>query len=125
MVVCTPTAPARCVRVRVRSLVVPWSGPVADGVPVTAPLVLTDFSAAPFDPADLVATAELLAPACDAVLVGEHQNRPDFPPTLAGRMLLDSGVSPWITLSCRDRNRIVLEQELRGLRQVGYRQFSV
>jgi methylenetetrahydrofolate reductase (NADPH) len=99
--------------------VVPWSGPVADGVPVTAPLVLTDFSAAPFDPADLVATAELLAPACDAVLVGEHQNRPDFPPTLAGRMLLDSGVSPWITLSCRDRNRIVLEQELRGLRQVG------
>lgn len=99
--------------------VVPWSGPVVDAAPVTAPLVLTDFSCAPFDPADLAATAEVLAPSCDAVLVGEHQNRPDFPPTLAGRMLLDSGVTPWITLSCRDRNRIVLEQELRGLKQLG------
>ena len=53
---------------------------------------------------------------CDAVLVGEHQNKPEFPPTLMGRLLLDAGVTPWITLSCRDRNRVVLEQELRGLR---------
>ena len=32
------------------------------------------------------------------------------------RLLLEQGVEPWITLSCCDRNRIVLEQELRGLR---------
>ena len=64
-------------------------------------------------------TAAILATSCDAVLVGEHQNRPDFPPTLMGRLLLDSGVQPWITLSCRDRNRIVLEQELRGLKLIG------
>lgn len=99
--------------------IVPWSGPVAAAAPTAAPLVLTDFSCVPFDPADLAATAEVLALSCDAVLVGEHQNRPDFPPTLAGRMLRDSGVTPWITLSCRDRNRIVLEQELRGLKQLG------
>ncbi|MGE2716792.1 methylenetetrahydrofolate reductase [Mycolicibacterium litorale] len=99
--------------------VVPWSGIEPAPRPAAAPLVLTDFSCAPFDRADVAATAGLLAGSCDAVLVGEHQNRPDFPPTLMGRLLLEAGVSPWITLSCRDRNRIVLEQELRGLRTLG------
>ena len=86
---------------------------------VRAPVVLTDFSCAPFDPADIAVTATTLAGSCDAVLVGEHQNRPDFPPTVMSRLLLDCGVSPWITLSCRDRNRVVLEQELRGLKLTG------
>jgi methylenetetrahydrofolate reductase (NADPH) len=99
--------------------VVPWSGSQVEGAPAQPPLILTDFSCTPFDPTDLAATAAILSPGCDAVLVGEHQNRPDFPPTLMSQLLLDSGVSPWITLSCRDRNRIVLEQELRGLKLVG------
>jgi 5,10-methylenetetrahydrofolate reductase len=98
---------------------VPWAGPEPATEPVRAPLILTDFSCQPFDPTDLAATAEVLVHSCDAVLVGEHQNRPDFPPTLMGRLLLDGGVQPWITLSCRDRNRIVLEQELRGLKLIG------
>jgi 5,10-methylenetetrahydrofolate reductase len=98
---------------------VPWSGPDLSGVAVRAPLVLTDFSCTPFDPTDLAATAAILAESCDAVLVGEHQNRPDFPPTLMSRLLLECGAVPWITLSCRDRNRVVLEQELRGLRLTG------
>jgi methylenetetrahydrofolate reductase (NADPH) len=98
---------------------VPWTGPDVHSASAVAPLILCDFSCSPFDPADLAATAAVLAPSCDAVLVGEHQNRPDFPPTLMGRLLLDSGVVPWITLSCRDRNRVVLEQELRGLKLVG------
>ena len=98
---------------------VPWSGPDVAAVPARVPLILTDFSCTPFDPVDLAATAAVLAPSCDAVLIGEHQNRPDFPPTLMSRLLLDSGVTPWITLSCRDRNRIVLEQELRGLKLTG------
>ena len=101
---------------------VPWTGPDVTGEQsVLAPLILTDFSCSPFDSADLTATAAVLAPSCDAVLVGEHQNRPDFPPTLMSSLLLDSGVQPWITLSCRDRNRVVLEQELRGLKHVGAR----
>lgn len=101
--------------------IVRWSGPapVAGRETGPAPLVLTDFSCAPFDRDDVAATAAVLAPSCDAVLVGEHQNKPDFPPTLMGSLLLDAGVTPWITLSCRDRNRIVLEQELRGLRTIG------
>lgn len=99
--------------------VVPWDGPVPEAFAVTAPLVLTDFSCSPFDLEDMTATAAALSGSCDAVLVGEHQNRPDFPPVLTASTLLDSGVQPWITLSCRDRNRVVLEQELRGLQLVG------
>lgn len=99
---------------------VPWSGvTVQVPQPIPAPLILTDFSCAPFNAADVAATAGVLAPSCDAVLVGEHQNRPDFPPAVMSRLLLESGTTPWITLSCRDRNRIVLEQELRGLRLTG------
>src|SRR6201991_148254 len=98
---------------------VPWSGIQPAPQRVRAPLVLTDFSATPFDRNDIAATAAVLASGCDAVLVGEHQNKPDFPPTLMGSLLLDAGVTPWITLSCRDRNRVVLEQELRGLRSIG------
>lgn len=96
-----------------------WAGPDVDAPAVQPPLILTDFSCTPFDPADVESVATTLAPSCDAVLVGEHQNRPDFPPTLMSRMLLDVGATPWITLSCRDRNRIVLEQELRGLALLG------
>jgi methylenetetrahydrofolate reductase (NADPH) len=99
--------------------VVPWSGIQPEPRRTPAPLVLTDFSCTPFDRTDVAATAAVLAPGCDAVLVGEHQNKPDFPPTLMGSLLLDAGVAPWITLSCRDRNRVVLEQELRGLRSIG------
>lgn len=99
--------------------VVPWQGAAVAVSPVAAPLILTDFSCTPFDAADVAATAATLASSCDAVLVGEHQNRPDFPPTLMSQLILDEGVTPWITLSCRDRNRVVLEQELRGLRFTG------
>src|SRR6201995_2979865 len=99
--------------------VVPWTGAVAQAPPVAAPPILPDFSGAPSDAAAAAATAATLGPSCDAVLVGEHQNRPDFPPTLMSQVILDEGVTPWITLSCRDRNRIVLEQELVGLHFTG------
>lgn len=98
---------------------VPWAAPDVAAVRPAVPLVLTDFSCLPFNPGDLAATAAILAPYCDAVLVGEHQNRPDFPPAVMGRLLLEAGLTPWITLACRDRNRIVLEQELRALRLTG------
>jgi methylenetetrahydrofolate reductase (NADPH) len=100
--------------------VVPWAEDAVSAAPLAnPPLVLSDFSAAPFDPAGLKAVAQALAPGCDAVLVGEHHNRPDFPPTLLAQQLLAAGVRPVITLACRDRNRIVLEQELRGLQLLG------
>jgi 5,10-methylenetetrahydrofolate reductase len=82
-------------------------------------LVLTDLSVPPADARALTATARVLAPSCDAVLVGDHQDRPDFPPTMLAELLTDAGATAWVTLACRDRNRIVLEQELHGLRENG------
>ncbi|MGE2836763.1 methylenetetrahydrofolate reductase [Mycobacterium sp. SMC-4] len=96
----------------------PENHPHQDPMP-DPPLVLADFSCAPFDSDDVRSVAAQLAQTCDAVLVGEHQNRPDFPPTLMSRLIMDSGARPWISLSCRDRNRVVLEQELRGLAHLG------
>src|SRR4051812_12327298 len=61
----------------------------------------------------------VLAPSADAVLVGEHANRPDYPPSLFAAEVLEAGGRLWTTLACRDRNRVVLEQELAGLAAVG------
>lgn len=83
------------------------------------PVVLTDLSLPAYDPAAVAQIVDVLAPACDAVLVGEHQSRPDLPPTLMAALILRQGVRPWITLTCRDRNRVVLEQELHGLAALG------
>lgn len=91
-------------------------------VPTAAPavpLILTDFTVPPFNPSAMTRVADVLRSACDAVLVGEHQNRPDYPPSVLGAMVLDLGLSPWVTLACRDRNRVVLEQELRALAHAG------
>ncbi len=96
-----------------------WSASEPTVVPVTVPLVLTDLSVPPADAKTLTDTARVLAPSCDAVLVGDHQDRPDFPPTLLARLLSDVGARPWVTLTCRDRNRVVLEQELHGLHHDG------
>ncbi len=105
---------------------VAWDGVTgaAGEVPValrlrTGPLVLTDYTATPYDATSLAAVTGTLAGSCDAVLVGEHQNRPDFPPALMTRLIEDAGARPWITLTCRDRNRIVLEQELAALAYTG------
>ena len=96
-----------------------WTEPVAP-VPLRAvPLILTDFTADPYSVPMLASVAAVLAPACDAVLVGEHHNRPDFPPVLHATLLQEAGLRPWVTLACRDRNGIVLEQELMGLRHIG------
>jgi 5,10-methylenetetrahydrofolate reductase len=98
-----------------------WTEPApSPTVPLrTVPRVLTDFTSEPWSAPMLASVAGALAPSCDAVLVGEHQNRPDFPPTLHASLLLAAGVRPWMTLTCRDRNRIVLEAELAGLRELG------
>ena len=79
------------------------------------PVVLTDFTVRPYEKESVRRIVEILAPAADALLVGEHHNRPDFPPTQLAGLIQDAGGRPWLTLTCRDRNRIVLEQELAGL----------
>lgn len=119
----------------------PWADPAGPAAPVTwphpvvarpepvpggllararhAPVVLTDLSAPAFDLAGLRAVASVVAPVSDAVLSGEIHHRPDFPPTLMAAELLAAGTNPWITLSCRDRNRVVLGQEVNGLAALG------
>jgi methylenetetrahydrofolate reductase (NADPH) len=95
-----------------------WPDPVP-AVPLRrAPLIVADYTADPYSVPMLTTVAGALAADCDALLVGEHQNRPDFPPTLMASLLQAAGARPWLTLACRDRNRVVLEQELNGLRHL-------
>ncbi len=61
----------------------------------------------------------VLAGSCTAFLVGEHQHSPDFPPAVMTRLVREAGGVPWVTLACRDRNRVALEQELAGLGLAG------
>jgi hypothetical protein len=83
------------------------------------PVVLTDLTVAPFDVGSVRAVVGALAAVSDGLLIGEHQNRPDLPPTLMAQEVIAAGGRPWTTLACRDRNRLVLEQELAGLAAVG------
>lgn len=79
------------------------------------PVVLTDLTLPPFDREGLARVVRTLAGTCDGLLVGEHHNRPDFPPTQMTALVRDAGGAPVVTLTCRDRNRVVLDQELAGL----------
>src|SRR3954453_6271654 len=83
------------------------------------PVVLADLTVRPYDRGSVRRVVGLLAPAADAVLVGEHANRPDFPPAMVAAEVMGAGGLPWTTLACRDRNRVVLEQELTGLAALG------
>jgi methylenetetrahydrofolate reductase (NADPH) len=96
-----------------------WTGAPIDPAPLRVPLVLTDLTVRPYDPESVREVVEILAPVSDGLLVGEHHNRPDLPPTLFASEVLAAGGRPWTTLTCRDRNRIVLEQELVGLAALG------
>jgi hypothetical protein len=84
-----------------------------------APVVLTDLSVVPFEPASVRRVVGVLGPVSDGLLVGEHANRPDFPPTMFAGEVMAAGGRVWTTLACRDRNRVVLEQELAGLAAIG------
>jgi methylenetetrahydrofolate reductase (NADPH) len=107
---------------------VPWPGPPrSDPAPpsglmaalATGRAVVTDLSLPPYDAEAVGAMTRLLADSCDAFLVGEHQDRPDFPPVLMAQLIRAAGGVPWLTLACRDRNRVVLEQEVTGLPLAG------
>ena len=106
---------------------VPWAGPAPPSHPVPGawersggrPIVLADLTVPPYDAASLARCTTTLAGSCDALLVGQYHDQPDFPPTLLAALIREAGGHPWVTLSCRDRNRVVLEQDLAGLAAVG------
>jgi Methylene-tetrahydrofolate reductase C terminal len=83
------------------------------------PVVLVDLTVAPYDRRSVRRVVEVLAPVADGLLSGEHANRPDFPPVLFAAEVLGACGRLWTTLACRDRNRVVLEQELAGLAVLG------
>ena len=88
-------------------------------IPTDRPFVITDLRTVPFDLDSIEAVTRRLSVFGDAVLIGEHQNRPDYPPTLMATLVASAGARPWVTLTCRDRNRVVLESELAGLAALG------
>lgn len=83
------------------------------------PVVMTDLSVPAYDLATLRSVAAEIGPVSDTVLVGDIHHSPGFPPSVMAAELLDAGARPWITLTCRDSNRVVLEQELAGLAALG------
>jgi len=108
-----------------RTAPVAWSGPSAIGAPPPLfaraggrAIVVTDLTLRSYDVACIVEATSILAPACDSLLIGEHQSRPDFPPTQMAELVTRAGGHAVVTLSCRDRNRVVLEQEIAGLAHV-------
>ena len=105
-----------------------WSTPVVRPAPRPGgllaraehgPVVLTDLTAAPGDLASVRSVVAVLAGVSDGLLTAEHQDQPDLPPTLVAAEVVAAGGRPWVTLACRDRNQLVLEQELAGLAAVG------
>ncbi|MDL5156621.1 methylenetetrahydrofolate reductase C-terminal domain-containing protein [Actinomycetospora termitidis] len=100
--------------------VLPWDGPEpAAPAVVNPPLVLSDLAVPARDPSTLREVAPRLMAGADAVLVADLHDRADFPPTMLAAQLLELGARPWVTLTCRDRNRVVLEQEVVGLAALG------
>ncbi|MGY1772882.1 methylenetetrahydrofolate reductase C-terminal domain-containing protein [Blastococcus sp. SYSU D00813] len=85
----------------------------------TRPVVLTDLTVVPYDPSSLRRVVGVVGPVSDGLLIGEHANRPDFPPALFAAEVHDAGGRLWTTLACRDRNRVVLEQEVAALAALG------
>lgn len=107
--------------------VVTWSGPAPDRpkrlteviARDTGPIIFTDLRVQPFDRSSIEEVTAVVSADADAVLIGEHHVRPDFPPTLMAELVAAAGGTPWVTLTCRDRNRVMLESELAGLAAVG------
>ena len=121
---CEVAGAGRCVFVD--DPVTVWPGPPpAVGRPETTgrpagPWVVTDLHARPFDAGSLRAVIGALAGTCDTVLIGDHgARRPDFPPLTAARLLVEMGVRPWVTLSCRDRDRAELGATCAALAGLG------
>lgn len=101
-----------------------WAGPPAAGTAAQPfdgadPAIVIDFRVRPFDLDSISAVTSRLSDTSDALLIGEHHARPDFPPTFMAAAVTAAGGRPWVTLTCRDRNRVVLEAELEALTVAG------
>lgn len=96
-----------------------WPGVQPVSAPTVVPRVMTDLRVRAYDAPGIGQVAAVLGAAADAVLIGEHQNRPDFPPAFVAALVSEAGAVPWPVLTCRDRNRIALDSELAALSALG------
>lgn len=86
----------------------------------TRAVVVADLPAPALCRDGLLRTADLLAGAVDAVLVGDHGGaRVQFPPSYRAQLLREAGLAVWAGVNCRDRNRVALEGELAALADAG------
>ena len=69
-----------------------------DVLAASPPVVVIDLHVRPFAAESVRDVTARLAGSCDAMLVGEHQARPDFPPTVVADLVMAAGGRPWITL---------------------------
>jgi 5,10-methylenetetrahydrofolate reductase len=82
-------------------------------------VIVADFPARALDSESLRQCAAALEGA-DAVLLGDAPaHRVQFPPSYRARMVQDLGVTAWVGLNARDRNRVALEGELAALSDTG------
>jgi methylenetetrahydrofolate reductase (NADPH) len=83
---------------------------------ITADLTLQGHS----DSDDVARQVDLLGPCVDAIQVNDHAwNAVHMSGVAAASLVLRQGTDPVATLSCRDRNRIALYQDMLGLRALG------
>lgn len=74
------------------------------------------------DPREVVAAAEVLAPAVDAINVTDNAGASVHMSSLACcALLVREGYEPIFQLSCRDRNRLALQSDLLGAAALGVR----
>jgi methylenetetrahydrofolate reductase (NADPH) len=83
-----------------------------DGLAVRSPIVVCDFRPTEATVEAAASLARAYAGWCDAVLLGDHHDRVDLPGPFVAAVAQAEGCNPWVTLSCRDRNRVVLEADL-------------
>jgi methylenetetrahydrofolate reductase (NADPH) len=85
------------------------------------PLLVADLQHRSGDAESVRTAARLLVGVADAVLVGDHGSRHpgDFSPVHTAALVLEAGVKPWVTLSCRSADRHALRSALADLRDLG------
>ncbi|WP_248811894.1 methylenetetrahydrofolate reductase C-terminal domain-containing protein [Frankia sp. AgPm24] len=84
------------------------------------PVIVADLPAAALSADSLLDTAEILAPAVDACLLGDHGGaRVQFPPSYRSGLLTRRGIAVWVGVNCRDRNRVALAGEVAACLDAG------
>lgn len=98
-----------------------WDGPTPGPLAASHPLgrggvIVADFRVAPLDRGSIASVGAILRDGPDFVLLGHHGGpQVNFPPSFLAAAALAEGLRPWVTVACRDRDRLAVESELAAL----------